>query len=613
MDEQREPLAARMRPRTLEQFIGQQHIIGAGRLLRRAIEADMISSVIFYGPPGTGKTTLAKIIAGATKKEFASLNAVLGGVNEVRRTVAAAQERYTNDGRGTILFVDEVHRWNKAQQDALLPWVESGVVSFIGATTHNPFFEINNALLSRSRIFSLRSLTTEELRQIVDQALGDSERGYGRYNIRLEAEAREHIINICNGDARSLLNALQLAIENGPASFPPRPADGEIVIDLSTAEESIQKKAVLYDRDGDYHYDHISAFIKSVRGSDPDAALYWLAKMVYGGEDPRFIFRRLLILASEDIGLADPQALVMTEAAASAFEVVGLPEGQFFLSQAVLYCALADKSNSTLSYFDALKTVEREQSSDPPRHLQDGSRDKREFGHGQGYKYPHAYADHWVAQQYLPDSLQGRLFYTPRAIGFEGKQQEKLMRYRALQLQRADDIMEGEALDWSAARARAAGSSQWLERISEERMAVVDAMRNAVFGGSVGDGRSLSAGNGRLSAGDTVYVVGSGIQPYLWAAMQRAATDNITVRCLREQEYREIRYHIGQIPSAKRPRLLPVEQVAAATADPTASPNAAASVAAPPSGTHPIPPPRRRPTRRATHHLPLLRQPPPTP
>lgn len=541
-----QPLAARMRPRTLDQFVGQEHIIGRGRLLRRAIEADMITSVIFYGPPGTGKTTLARIIAHTTRKEFASLNAVLGGVKEVRQAIAKAQESYAEHRRGTILFVDEVHRWNKAQQDALLPWVESGVVSFIGATTHNPFFEINNALLSRSRIFSLTSLNKEELLRIVDQALNDDTRGYGEYAIRLEPEAVDHIIKICNGDARSLLNALQLAVENGPAPFPPKTKKNEIVVDLSTAEESIQKKAVLYDRDGDYHYDHISAFIKSVRGSDPDAALYWLAKMVYGGEDPRYIFRRLLILASEDIGLADPQALVVTEAAASAFEMIGLPEGQFHLSQATLYCALAEKSNSTLAYFDALKTVEQEETSNPPSHLQDASRDKKAFGHGEGYRYPHAYVDHWVAQQYLPATLRGRLFYTPRGVGFEGKQQERLMRRRALQLHAGDGAAtnEGDGLDTGTrAVSHTPTAVRWLERISEERLSTLDAVCGTIFNSN------------RLARSDRVAIVGFGLQPYLWAGMRCVVANGISAYCLRDSERQEIAYHIGQLPEHSRPQV----------------------------------------------------------
>ena len=539
---EREPLAARMRPQLLDEFIGQEHIIGKGRLLRRAIEADMLTSVIFYGPPGTGKTTLARIIARATKKHFTSLNAVLGGVKEVREAVSQAQARYDEQKEGTILFVDEVHRWNKAQQDALLPWVESGVIAFIGATTHNPFFEINNALLSRSRIFNLKSLTNAELTKVIFAALHNPIRGYGQYHVSLTQEAIAHLIKICNGDARSLLNALQLAVEHGAEKFPPQPADKQIRIDLATAEESIQKKAVLYDRDGDYHYDNISAFIKSVRGSDPDAALYWVAKMMYSGEDPRFIFRRLLILAAEDIGLADPHALVVTEAAASAFEMIGLPEGQFHLSQATIYCALANKSNSTLGYFDALKSVQQEMSAEPPPHIRDSSRDKDALGHGQGYRYPHAYNDHWVAQQYLPHSLRGQIFYTPRTVGFEGQQQEILMRHRALQLQQEEsgDGASDEVLSWTPTHSAA---SRWLERISSTRITTIDTMRKCIFKTRY------------LSRSDVVFVVGSKIAPYLWAAMQAVPEGGVHARCMHTQEYEEIAYQTDTLPLVQRPSL----------------------------------------------------------
>ena len=531
-----------MRPQSLDEFIGQEHIIGKGRLLRRAIEADMLTSVIFYGPPGTGKTTLARIIARATKKHFTSLNAVLGGVKEVREAVSQAQARYDEQQEGTILFVDEVHRWNKAQQDALLPWVESGVIAFIGATTHNPFFEINNALLSRSRIFNLKSLTDTELMKVIFAALHNSARGYGQYHVSLTKEASAHLIKICNGDARSLLNALQLAVEHGAEEFPPQPADKEVHIDLATAEESIQKKAVLYDRDGDYHYDSISAFIKSVRGSDPDAALYWLAKMMYGGEDPRFIFRRLLILAAEDIGLADPHALVVTEAAASAFEMIGLPEGQFHLSQATIYCALANKSNSTLGYFDALKSVQQEVSAEPPPHIRDSSRDKDALGHGHGYRYPHAYNDHWVAQQYLPHSLRGQIFYTPRTVGFEGEQQEILMRHRALQLQQgeSEDGPSDEVLSWTPTNS---ATSRWLERISSTRITTIDTMRTHIFKARY------------LSRSDVVFMVGSKISPYLWAAMQAVPEGGVHARCMHNQEYEEIAYQTKYLPLVQRPSL----------------------------------------------------------
>jgi putative ATPase len=423
------PLADRLRPRTLEEFIGQEQILGQGRLLRRAICADRLASLIFYGPPGTGKTTLARIIANTTNAYFIAINAVLAGVKEIRKAIDTAQTQRGMYARRTILFVDEVHRFNKAQQDALLPWVENGTIILIGATTENPFFEVNKALVSRSRLFQLKPLTAADLRQVLLQALQDDTRGYGQLQVTIDEEAISHLANVANGDARSLLNALELAVETtAPA------ADGSIAITLAVAEESIQQRAVLYDKEGDTHFDTISAFIKSVRGSDPDAALYWLAKMVYAGEEPRFILRRLLILASEDIGLADPQALVVVNACAQAFDRVGLPEGRYPLAQATLYLANAPKSNSIMGFFDALAAVESERQSDVPNPLKDNSRDKQGFGHGQGYLYPHAYRDHWIEQQYLPSSLQGRVFYQPSAQGAEGAIKLQVERRREAQL-----------------------------------------------------------------------------------------------------------------------------------------------------------------------------------
>jgi putative ATPase len=423
------PLAARMRPRTLDEFFGQAHIVGPGRLLRRAIQADQLSSVIFYGPPGTGKTTLAAVIANTTRSHFETLNAVLAGVADIRRVTKEAQERRALYNQRTILFVDEVHRWNKAQQDALLPWVENGTVILIGATTENPYFSVNRPLVSRSRLFQFRSLTEEDLCAIARHALADAERGYGKLKVELHDDALAHLVDVANGDARGVLNALELAVE----TTPPNEA-GLIVVDMAVAEESIQRRAVLYDKDGDYHYDTISAFIKSLRGSDPDAALYWLAKMVYAGEDPRFLFRRMLIFCGEDVGLADPNAIRVVTACADAFDRVGLPEGRFHLAEAVLYLATAPKSNSALAFFDALSVVEREQEADVPRHLKDASRDSEGFGHGQGYLYPHAYRDHWVAQQYLPAALQGRTFYDPGDQGYERTIREQVARRREAHL-----------------------------------------------------------------------------------------------------------------------------------------------------------------------------------
>ncbi|MBN3947417.1 MAG: AAA family ATPase, partial [Nostoc sp. NMS7] len=366
--EEEAPLAARMRPQTLDQFIGQDHLIGQGRLLRRAISLDQLSSLIFSGPSGTGKTTLARVIANTTRAHFIAINAVLSGVKEIRAAIEIAQQKRKFHNQRTILFVDEVHRFNKSQQDALLPWVENGTIILIGATTENPFFEVNKALVSRSRIFQLQQLTDKDLYKIVEQTLADSERGYGKLTVQIDTDALAHLVNVTNGDARSLLNALQLAVETTPPD-----ATGVIHIPLAVAEESIQQRAVLYDKEGDAHFDTISAFIKSLRGSDPDAALYWLAKMVYAGEDPRFIFRRMLILASEDVGLADPQAVVVTNACAEAFDRVGMPEGRYHLAQAVLYLATAPKSNSLMGFFDALAAVEIENVAEVPTHLKDAN------------------------------------------------------------------------------------------------------------------------------------------------------------------------------------------------------------------------------------------------
>jgi putative ATPase len=437
--EKESPLANRMRPRTLEEYAGQEHIIGPGRLLRRAIQADQLSSLIFYGPPGTGKTTLARVIANSTQSHFITINAVLAGVKEIREAIADAKERRDLYGQRTTLFVDEVHRWNKAQQDALLPHVENGTIILIGATTENPYFEVNKALVSRSRIFQLKPLTQADLRQIAHQAIADPERGYGKLRVDLRPDALDHLVDVANGDARGVLNALELAVETTPPN-----ADGIIVVDLAVAEESIQRRAVLYDKEGDVHYDTISAFIKSLRGSDPDAALYWMAKMVYAGEDPRFIFRRMAIFAGEDVGMADPQAMGVVVTAWEAFERIGMPEGRFHLAQAALYLATAPKSNSAFAFFDALAAVEKEQETAVPNHLKDGNRDKEGFGHGQGYLYPHAYRDHWVAQQYLPDNLQGKLFYEPSDQGYERRIREEVARKREAQLAA---MVEGG--DWS--------------------------------------------------------------------------------------------------------------------------------------------------------------------
>ncbi len=472
------PLADRLRPRTLEEFVGQEHILGAGRLLRRAISADRLSSLIFYGPPGTGKTTLARIIANTTNANFIAINAVLSGVKEIREAIDSAQTERGMHARRTILFVDEVHRFNKAQQDALLPWVENSTIILIGATTENPFFEVNKALVSRSRLFQLQPLSAADLRQVLQQALSDEERGYGKLKVEIDPVAISHLANVANGDARSLLNALELAVETTRTA-----PDGTIAITLAVAEESIQQRAVLYDKEGDAHFDTISAFIKSVRGSDPDAALYWLAKMVYAGEEPRFILRRLLILASEDIGLADPQAVVVVNACAQAFDRVGLPEGRYPLAQATLYLANAPKSNSIMGFFDALAAVERERQSDVPNPLKDSSRDKQGFGHGQGYLYPHAYRDHWIEQQYLPTSLQGRVFYQPSEQGAEALIKLQVERNREAQLAAmvgGDQMELPEILTFSPDDAQ---SDRWLQRTVSQAGDRLAKIRDRLFVG----------------------------------------------------------------------------------------------------------------------------------
>lgn len=410
----RMPLAARMRPAELDEIVGQEHIIGPGKLLRRAIEADQLGSIIFYGPPGTGKTSLAFCIAQATKSHFVKLQAVTSGVSEIRQVIQEAEDQLGHYQRGTILFVDEIHRFNKAQQDVLLPAVEEGKIVLIGATTENPYFSVNAALLSRSRLFKLEPLQDEEVLRLLERALRDRERGLGMYQVEISAQALRHFAEKARGDARLALNGLELAVlSTAPA------ADGVRRIDLQTSEESMQERAILYDKAGDQHYDVISAFIKSMRGSDPDATLHYLARMLQAGEDPRFIARRILIHAAEDVGLADPQALVVAQAAADGLERVGLPEGRLLLAEAALYIARAPKSNSVVEGIDrALADVRNGKYGPVPPHLRDaGYPGAQKMGHGEGYLYPHNYPGHYVQQDYLPRELQNTKYYEPSNIG----------------------------------------------------------------------------------------------------------------------------------------------------------------------------------------------------
>ncbi len=560
-----QPLAARMRPRTLDEYIGQDHIVGPGRLLRRSIQADQLSSVIFYGPPGTGKTTLARVIANTTSAHFIALNAVLAGVKDIRESIDAAESQRGLYGRKTILFVDEVHRFNKAQQDALLPHVENGTVVLIGATTENPYFSVNRPLVSRSRIFQLKPLTEEDLYAIARQALADPERGYGKLNVIIDDDALAHLVNVANGDARALLNALELAVETTPPasdqssvisnqladtarlSTEPASQDHRVIhVTLSVAEESIQQRAVLYDKEGDYHFDTISAYIKSLRGSDPDAALYWLAKMVYAGEDPRFMFRRMLIFAGEDVGLADPNALRVVVAAAEAFDRVGLPEGRFHLTTATLYLATAPKSNSSMGFFDALGVVEQERDAEVPTHLRDGNRDKEGFGHGEGYLYPHAYRDHWVAQQYLPEAMQGKIFYKPGDQGYEREIRLQVVRRREAQLAamiEGEGVGPPEVLTFTGERA-ARGRDQWLERTvsgAGQRLAVV---RDRVLDAARVQRHhlllDLNAGSGLLT----------------WEALRRAPEGGVVTLARSGQDADALRQQAERLPEIERPTVI---------------------------------------------------------
>lgn len=425
--ESESPLASRLRPTTLDEVVGQQHIVGKDKLLYRAIKADKLSSIIFYGPPGTGKTTLAKVIANTTSAEFKQINATSAGKKDMEEVVQQAKNNQGMYGKKTILFIDEIHRFNKGQQDYLLPFVEDGTIILIGATTENPYFEVNSALLSRSIIFELKKLDKEDIKVLLLRAVNDREKGMGSFGAVIDDDALEFLADVCNGDARAALTAIELGILTTE-----RGADGKIHITIDVASECIQKRVISYDKTGDNHYDTISAFIKSMRGSDPDAAVYYLARMLYAGEDIKFIARRIMICASEDVGNADPMALVVATSAAQAVERIGMPEAQIILSQAVTYVACAPKSNAAYEAIGAAMSAVRNNVTPPvPTHLQDAHyKGAEKLGHGLGYKYAHAYPNHYVEQQYLPDSLVGTKFYEPTEMGYEKNIREHFSRIK---------------------------------------------------------------------------------------------------------------------------------------------------------------------------------------
>jgi putative ATPase len=420
------PLAARMRPRTFAEFVGQEHLVAEGRVLRKCIEADQLPSMVFWGPPGSGKTTLAYVIANVTRAHFSSLSAVSAGVADLRRVIGEAKKRLKSSGQRTILFVDEIHRFNKAQQDAVLPFVENGTVTFIGATTENPSFEVISPLLSRCRVFRLDLLSDDEVKLIIERAIQDKERGLGKFGVSMSEEALRHLVTVSNGDARVALNALEMATF---ATLPD--SDGLRSVDLSAIEEALQHRALLYDKSGDQHYDLISALHKSLRGSDPDAALYWLGRMLEAGEDPLYIARRLMRFASEDVGVADPQALVIAVAAQQAVHFVGLPEGNLALAEAVVYLATAPKSNSLYqAYSRVQKDIQQGRNEPVPLHLRNPVTGlMRQTGYGRGYKYAHDYPDHFVKQQNLPPSLQEKRYYVPTDQGYEKEIADRLKKW----------------------------------------------------------------------------------------------------------------------------------------------------------------------------------------
>ncbi|MEL6763428.1 MAG: AAA family ATPase, partial [Cyanobacteria bacterium J06607_6] len=481
---------------------------------------------------------------------------VLAGVKDIREAIAQAQSLRGQFGRRTILFVDEVHRFNKSQQDALLPWVENGTVILIGATTENPFFEVNKALVSRSRVFQLKSLEKGDLYRVVEQTIADPGRGYGKRSVALDEAALDHLVNVANGDARALLNALELAIETTAPN-----AQGTIHITLAVAEESIQQRAVLYDKEGDAHFDTISAFIKSVRGSDPDAALYWLARMVYAGEDPRYLFRRLVILASEDVGLADPHAVTVVYSCAAAFDRVGMPEGRYPLAQATLYLATAPKSNSTMAFFDALSAVEKEQQRDVPNPLRDPNRDKEGFGHGQGYLYPHSYREHWVEQQYLPSGLQGQVFYQPSEQGYEQSIRTQVVRRREAQLAamvEGTSTPSSESLTYSPANP---ARDRWLQRTLSQTGERLGQVRDRLF-------IALSP-----QRHHTVLDLNARSGLLTWEAVRQVPEGGVYARVDAEQDLAALTEQATRLPELQRPVIFQVTLAELPTALASVAPN----------------------------------------